>query len=111
MVEVTGSSIYEELRRRGLLHLVRRKLEKSPISTLPRSDDDKRQALLEKVRKMKIKSIDELLRYKPLCKELEERGMLLEVMHGFPENAALPAGGKIASGKGAASKKGKKKNR
>lgn len=40
----------------------------------------KGEGLLGKVRAMKIKSVDELLRYKPLCKQLEKEGMLLAVM-------------------------------
>ena len=105
MVEVTGSAIYEELRRRGLLHLVRQKLEKHPVNAMPRSDDEKKQALIDKVKKMKIKSLDELLRYQPLCKELQERGLLVEVM-GHLAGASPAAAKKGADGKGGA--RGKK---
>ena len=112
MVEVTGSAIYEELRRRGLLHLVRRQLEKHPINAMPRSDDEKKQALLDKVKKMRIKSVEELLRYQPLCKELQERGLLVEVMGYLAGSQATAKKAPSAKG-GAQGKKhaGKKKRK
>ena len=98
------SNVWEVLRGRGLLFVVKDRLEKMKENNLRRmgikffnlTEDDEihmgllsDEKLLTKVRKMHVKSVDELLRYKPLCKLLQERGLLLTVMGWLTPEATV----------------------
>lgn len=101
------SNVWEVLRARGLLVVFKVMLDKANAAQVQRmgikyfnltADDEIHLGLLtgapllNKVRSMKVKSVDELLRYRPLCKQLEKEGLLLTVMGWFSPEATVITG-------------------
>lgn len=90
------SYCYEKARDLGIRHILQEKTRRMGIRFLHKTEDDERidfslmdsKKLLRHVEKMKITSVEELLRYRSLCVALDRNSVLASVISRLSQNGS-----------------------